>query len=272
MMRHDANTAWQWWLQEILEHGESVAPRGLSTLEVPQHTVVLDMRYPIVTIPDRKLSYTFMAAEALWIVTGDNRTETIVPYNSRMAAYSDDGKTFFGAYGPRFMKQLAYVVNTLHHDNSTRQAVLTLWRQNPQPSKDIPCTVALSFMLRQGRLNLHVFMRSSDAWFGVPYDWYNFTILTLRVATLLNDRRHRDHLPPVGLGTMHFTAASGHLYEPQYTPARQCVAAVSTRCAPVPDEAVQNWPYVLGALLACRDRVENEWWPIRPRKEVVHAS
>jgi thymidylate synthase len=40
-------------------------------------------------------------------------------------------------------QQLDYVVEALVKDNDSRQAVLTIWRPSPAPSKDIPCTVSI---------------------------------------------------------------------------------------------------------------------------------
>jgi thymidylate synthase len=51
--------------------------------------------------------------------------------------FSDDGITFFGAYGPKIITQTSYIVNTLCNDQDSRQAVLSIWRENPKSSADI---------------------------------------------------------------------------------------------------------------------------------------
>ena len=75
-----------------------------------------------------------MAAEALWILSGDNKVETIAPYNKNIKQFSDDGIIFQGAYGPRIISQLDYVIESLRKDRESRQAVLTIWNPNPKPS------------------------------------------------------------------------------------------------------------------------------------------
>lgn len=199
-------------LHDTLINGDEVRPRGKLTWERPQATVEVDMRRPVLTIPERKLSYKFMAAEAHWILSGDNRVETIAPHNPRIAEFSDDGETFFGAYGPKIVSQLDYVVNKLLKDRDSRQAGLTIWRECPPETKDVPCTVAIFFQIRNAKVNCHVFMRSSDIWLGLPYDVFNFSMLAHLVCCRLN-KAMVEHLNAVEPGTLYLTAASSHLYE-----------------------------------------------------------
>lgn len=207
------NSAWLVCAGDLIDLGRQVDPRGQLTYELPQRTVTIDMRRPVLTLPSRKLSYQFMAAEAHWILSGDDRVSTIAPYNKHIGAFSDDGLTFAGAYGPRIHEQLLYIVTKLTQDPSSRQAGLTIWMPNPQPSKDIPCTVAIWFQVREGKLNLHVFMRSSDVWLGLPYDLFNFSMLGHLVCSMLRKMDFTRQLNALEPGTLYLTAASLHLYD-----------------------------------------------------------
>lgn len=209
-MAKDFQQTWRELISEVLVLGCKVSPRGKLTLEIPQHTIQVDMRKPVLVQPDRKLSYKFMAAEAFWILTGDNRVETIAKYNANISQFSDDGVVFFGAYGPKVVDQLSYVVSKLRADKDTRQAGLVIWRENPPATKDVPCTVSIFFNIRHGLLNCHVFMRSSDIWLGVPYDVFNFSMLSHLVCSLLNDGPEPSNVMP---GTLYLTAASSHIYQ-----------------------------------------------------------
>lgn len=213
------NHEWARTLRLILDEGVLVSPRGKNTYEIPQHTVTVPMRYPVLTIPGRKLSYKFMAAEAFWILSGDNTVAGIAPWNKNIADFSDDGKTFFGAYGPKIQDQINYVVRKLHEDPDTRQAGLTIWRENPPQTKDVPCTVAIFASIRRGRLNLSVYMRSSDVWLGLPYDTFTFSMLAHLICCRLNERP--DNNGTVFPGTLYLTAASSHLYEDQWAQAEE---------------------------------------------------
>lgn len=217
----DFSEVWLDALDRTLHTGVQVAPRGKVTREIPQRTLEVNMRKPVLRVPKRELNYRFMAAEAFWILTGDDQVATIAPYNSRLAEFSDDGVRFFGAYGPKIVAQLPYVVAKLNEDPMSRQAGLTIWRENPPATKDVPCTVAIFCSLREGLLNLHVFMRSSDLWLGIPYDVFNFAMLGHYVCCLLNrNRLTSDFVTP---GVLYLTAASSHLYQTNWDAAVVCL-------------------------------------------------
>jgi len=127
-------------LECLVKNGAMTMPRGYQCLELsPFCTVLTDIQNNILTNPFRKASKRFMAAELLWILLGREDVEMIGFYSKKVKAYSDDGLTFFGAYGPKIMGQLSYVENALRRDPWTRQAVLTIWRENPPQTKDVPC-------------------------------------------------------------------------------------------------------------------------------------
>lgn len=266
---NDTTHAWVVTLRKILADGADVGPRGRPTKELQHHTFKCAMADPVVKSAERGLSYKFMAAEALWILNGDNSVAGIAPYNSRISEFSDDGKTFFGAYGPRVVDQLDYVVNALLKDRETRQAVMTTWRRNPPATKDVPCTVALAFMARHGRLHCHAFMRSSDAWLGLPYDVFNFTMITARVACLVNSTSQEK----LELGDLCLTAASSHLYSENFKGAQECSLFSSAAAPSVNNTELQalvrqsDWATIHAAMIACRDNRARQWakpWVIRP--------
>jgi thymidylate synthase len=218
---HSANFEWLSELSWVLNKGNSVAPRGQVTKEALQQTATVNMRRPVVTLEERKLSTKFLGGEAYWILSGDNRVETIAPYNKNIINYSDDGQTFFGAYGPRIMSQLDYVVDKLKSDADTRQAVLTIWRENPPATKDVPCTVAVHFMIRDHKLNCHVYMRSNDLWLGFPYDVFNFSMLSHLVCCRLNAFVVENGGVIIEPGMLYHTASSRHIYEQHFEQAEK---------------------------------------------------
>lgn len=269
----EADFAWTEALERIGLTGHLVAPRGQPTLEVLHATTTCALASPVVTIAERKLSYSFAAAESLAILAGDDRVETVARFNPNIAKFSDDGVRFSGAYGPRVAAQLKYVVGTLVADRDTRQAVASIWTPNPAPSKDIPCTLALVFSIRGDRLDVHAFMRSSDVWLGLPYDLFNFSVIGLYVAC-----HHNLLLPPheavrVRPGYLYLTAASSHLYEANAEAALAIfdaeVEAERVAAATLDPEVVIDgrWDAIDASLVACRDRTEAATapvWKIRP--------
>lgn len=226
-----ATTAWHSLLAALLSDGRAVAPRGQATVEVLHHvSLTVDLRRPVVTDPARRLNYRFMAAEALWIAAGRDDLAPLTAVNPKMADFSDDGRTLAGAYGPRIRPQVPYVVDCLVRDRDTRQAALTIWTPSPGPSKDVPCTIAMVFSIRERRLYQHVFMRSSDAWLGIPYDIFSFSLLAAEVACRYNIRP--VVVRPIGLGHLTITCTSSHLYEQHFEAARSIVANALDRPPP----------------------------------------
>lgn len=257
----DFSRTWLNAINDILTNGDLVSPRGKQTKEIPQRTIEVDMRKPVLLVPDRSLSYRFMAAEAFWILSGDDRVETIAPYNSRISEFSDDGERFFGAYGPKIQAQLPYVVEKLLADQDSRQAGLTIWRECPPQTKDVPCTVAAFFAVRGGKLNVHVFMRSSDVWLGVPYDVFNFSMLGHLVCGLLNEHRLSDNL--LSPGALFLTAASSHLYESNWGDAKLCLAATPLDQSETPKPLWNDPRFLLEELKILRDTRPGDshrWW------------
>jgi thymidylate synthase len=221
MEAKSANDAWTEMLGDLLSWGRYAKPRAMGTKELLGYQTVVDMKQPVVTVAKRIEGkfHGFMCAEAAWILSGDNRVTTIAPYSRMIAKFSDDGRYFRGAYGPKIVDQLTYVVDSLVADPDTRQAVINIWRENPRPTKDVPCTLSAQWVIRNGVLHCFDTMRSSDAWLGWPFDVFNFSVLSHAVALLI---RERGATPPA-IGELRLTAASQHVYERNFAQAQSCV-------------------------------------------------
>lgn len=192
-------------IMNLIQNGQRISPRGLATRELLGAALVIpNIQDNIIQIPERKLNYHFMVAEALWILMGRDDVEMISHYNKNIAQFSDDGLKFEGAYGPRIKYQLPRVIDKLTKEPNTRQAVISIWDRMPTlATKDVPCTVSLQFLIRDNRLSLIVYMRSSDAWLGLPYDIFTFTSIQSALAYELK----------IKPGKLLLWLASCHLYE-----------------------------------------------------------
>lgn len=216
----DINSQWLTLLDRLIDAPQT-HPRGTNCYEVLNLSTCITMRLPILTVPCRKLSYQFMFAEAWWILSGDNRVSTISPFSKKIKDYSDNGVTYFGAYGPKVKKQLDYVIGSLIADPWTRQAVMTIWRENPGPTKDVPCTISVQFLIRNGHLHCIDTMRSSDAWLGWPYDVFNFSMLSTYIVVEI----FRLTGTRLELGNLYMNLGSSHLYEENKINAITCLSS-----------------------------------------------
>jgi len=203
-------------LLDVMTFGQETHPRGFNCKELSPY--IIELHHPennILSDSVRKINKAFAAAEFLWMFHGKNDVEYISRFNSKITEYSDDGKIFYGAYGPKIIDQLPYVEKTLKEDPWTRQAILTIWRENPPKSKDIPCTIMLHFIRRPiDTLNLIVYMRSNDIWLGLPYDIHNFTCIQMTIANKLK----------LQLGSYTHVDGSLHAYEKDYEKIHRCIS------------------------------------------------
>lgn len=215
------NSTWTNLLRHILHIGAPVWPRGEETRELLGIESTFSLRNPVLTVLDRKLNYRFMAAEALWILRGSNRVSELTPYIKGYGKYAQDGRHVQWAYGPKVTEQLCYVVETLIADPQSRQAVLSIWRENPRYTP--PCTMTMQFLIRDhSGFNCITNMRSSDTWMGYPYDAFTFSMIAIYVLLLLKDKSPRL-FSTIPLGWMHINAGSQHLYRQHWIQATDCI-------------------------------------------------
>jgi hypothetical protein len=107
-----------------------------------------------------------------------------------------------GAYGPRIRGQVEALVRGLDRDPSSRQNTLFIGRPGDQYTSDMPCTIALNFLIRQGSVDCFAFMRSSDVLKGLPTDIIQFGVLTQVLAHCFDYKARYVYV----------MAASHHLY------------------------------------------------------------
>lgn len=193
-----------------------VSPRGIKVQERTAVTIKVENGLENVLVnSSRDLNYRIMVSEWLWIALGRADLAPLLRYNKRMAEFSDNSISLYGAYGQRLGAQLRGAEQKLAKDPDTRQACAVIWNSEDvfSSSKDIPCTLSLQWLIRQEKLNCIVSMRSSDVWLGLPYDFFVFSQLTNMLAARLK--------VPVGWLCMHL--GSSHLYETNIEAARSAI-------------------------------------------------
>ncbi len=138
-------------------------------------------------------------------MSGAVPVEHVNEIRSRQPGMETGDRFFQGAYGPRIGDQLEKVEAQLRRDRNTRQAVVSLWSETDrEPSwKDRPCTTEFQLMLRDGALDIFVFMRANDLWTGTCYDVFQFGQIQAAMA----------HVLGIPHGTYHHYATSLHIYE-----------------------------------------------------------
>lgn len=176
--------------KEILDNGTEAHPTKGKTKELSG--VLLKLTDPLGRLSRTEGKGTIFSClgELLWYLSGSNKLDQIEYYIQNYSKYSDDGKTIFGAYGPKLFGaegQIPSIILALQRQSSTRKAVVQLFSSSDIKAqhKDIPCTCTLQFLIRGGKLSLYTTMRSNDAFRGLPHDIFAFTMLQELVARKL---------------------------------------------------------------------------------------
>ena len=144
--------------------------------------------------PTRDANPVFHLLESLWMLAGENKNDFLLPYNARMAEYSEPDGTIHGAYGHRWIhhfdhNQVSQVIYELSKRPTSRQAVIAMWDPNEDTDhkkKDRPCNTHIYFDTRGGGLNMTVCCRSNDAlWGAYGANAVHFSILQELIASEL---------------------------------------------------------------------------------------
>jgi thymidylate synthase len=229
-------------IKTLLEEGNDVSPRGMLTKELtPACITITNPRKRIIPSAVRKLNFGFMCGELIWMLQASNDVNFIGHYNSNWKNFTDDGATLNGAYGKRIfnwdagirigsnnndkeeksyssqvnINQFQKAYEQLKNDPDTRQATIVLFDpyNDYKVTKDKPCTNLLRFMIRDGKLNMTVFMRSNDIIMGTPYDIFNFTMMQELMASMLG----------IDVGIYNHIADSLHIYETHFDLGKQII-------------------------------------------------
>lgn len=212
---------WYRALQLVRQGGEPVSPRVTATIEVRHVTLFIDRPWLVpFDIPGRGLNPFIGAVEAAQLVGQTSEPEVVWSGTKAMHKFTDHG-VYHGAYGIRLHGQLGPLVEKLEDDKATRQAVLTVYssgRDLGADVRDVPCTLSLQFVIRNGALELRTSMRSNDVWLGLPYDLVQFAALQGAVAKALD----------IPMGEYVHTVGSLHLYADDWAKADEVQPIVST--------------------------------------------
>lgn len=163
------------------------------------------------------------AAETAWQFMGTKDPEFIVGKAPRLwRKFIEDGE-LKTAYGYRWRQhfgrdQLELAMEELQSNPTNRQLFISAWDPatdglgGPQP-KNIPCPVGFSLTRTADVLHCSVFVRSSDVFVGLPYDVMGYALTVDAIAASCGLRP----------GTLLFTLAHPHLYEPHFQDTWDCV-------------------------------------------------
>lgn len=217
----------------VLEDGQDVPSRDGFSREVCGYAARLANPWSnFMFNPVRNMSAAYAAGEFIWYLSGSDKGEHMVAYAKQYERFLESDGHAHGAYGYRLgdeatppvpygngpmetdrpggYSQFHQALRTLAKHPLSRQVILQLWdfRRDLAATetlafKDIPCTLTLQLLQRDGKLNMIVNMRSNDLWLGLPYDVFCFTTLQQIIAMALK----------LDVGWYQHQAGSLHVYD-----------------------------------------------------------
>lgn len=225
----DINDAFKGILKSISSLGSISAPRGLEQTEVLNYSFRIDnLSEQEITIEGVSINYEYAKEFFRFIMSGERElSKKLIELNKNAANFGGGGnmesvklpENYSIFYGPRILEQLNHIVDELKRDKDTRRAtisvldgindnkLLTPLSNGEIFNTEYPCTISLSFMIRDNRLHMFVNMRSQNMFNVFPYDFYNFVSLQKHILSELS-----EVYPTLSLGYYYSNIISAHYY------------------------------------------------------------
>jgi thymidylate synthase len=162
----------------------------------------------VITTPARKFNKDYADYEWEWYLKGDRDAKEISErakiWKQMMVPNTTEVNSNYGFFW-NYNDQLNKAIEELQRNKDTRRAIVVhyILDELDRYKYDTPCNDVLNFYVKDGKLQLTVFARSIDLWFGFCNDQYTF-------AKLMELVSKKTGYP---VGQMHWFITNCHLYE-----------------------------------------------------------
>jgi hypothetical protein len=216
IVTRNVNTLFSTALWRLKTSGVQTQTRNGPALYIPEPvlTTVLEPTERVLFYGRRNPNPIFHLMESIWMLAGRDDVKFLRQFNSRIGQFSDDGERFNAPYGFRMrhqfgVDQLVGLIFHLTKEPNSRQAVIQLWDANDleKDTKDRACNTQMIFAIKNNKLDLTIFNRSNDFWWGYcGANIVHFTVIQEFVAIALG----------LDVGRYHTVTTNLHLYENLY--------------------------------------------------------
>jgi len=178
-------------VSHVLNEGVRINPRGKETLECVGCSITLtnidnsSLNFRDSLVSDRQDKYeNYRDREIKWYESGCLNAKC-APSSNIWEGIADQDGNIQSNYGYIILKKImkyekagissfGHAIDLLVKDESSRQVILhyNLPENYEMTSNDIPCTICTQVLIREGKLSFIVYQRSSDLYYGLPYDMY----------------------------------------------------------------------------------------------------
>lgn len=211
-------------LNEVYSKYEhETAPRGMNIREIMNCSMIIENPYSnLFKNEARDLPLKYLKKELALYLSGRCDVDGFGKASKFWNKIANDDGTINSAYGnlifkmldtPNKFSQWRWAFYSLVQDKDTRQAVMHFNRPMHQylGVKDFPCTLEMTFHIRDNKLNATVVMRSNDVIKGTTFDVPFFMLLQQMMLNAI-----QKVYPDVKMGTYTHIAHSMHLYESDF--------------------------------------------------------
>lgn len=202
-------------LTKINLDGSTVITRGNEQKEILSHLMKIDNSQDrVITLPSRNNNIFALISETLWVLGGKDEMDYLSHYLPRATDFSDNGKTWRAAYGPRLrnwygVDQFKEIARLILEDQNTKRAVMVIYDplKDYVDTKDVPCNNWIHFIARNGKLHMNVTIRANDAIWGFGgINSFEWSVLHEMMAYWTN----------LEIGTLSWYTGTIHIYERHY--------------------------------------------------------
>ena len=158
-----------------------------------------------------------------WILSGSSDMTEMKEITKRAIQFDREIDGRNPHYGPRIVQQIDECVKELYENPNTRRAVILILDADDQvflpPKRDrfahetieYPCTISLTYFIRNGYLHASTVMRSQNVCSVICYDNYNFCRLQEEVVKAYNLKADLLGTPRAHLGFYYHYMINAHI-------------------------------------------------------------
>jgi len=145
-----------------------------------------------------RLEYSYADTFYRWMINGCTDSTELIEKYPNITKFMKKPKSdqlpenFNTFYGPRILSQLPLIEKELREKPDTRRAVIMILDSedlnllDKNESLEFPCTDSATFFIRNGKLNVHVHMRSQNMGQVIKLDMYLWGRFTCELSERLN--------------------------------------------------------------------------------------
>ena len=180
-----------------------------------------DGKFPLLTT--KKVSFRNIFFELKWFMMDDCNVKFLQDNkvhiwdgNAEQWGKNDLGKIYgkqFRSSGPKEVDQIAYCLDLIKTDPTSRRIVISLWNPSDLAEQALPCChgTVIQFFVIDGYLSLQMYQRSADVCLGLPYNIASYSLFLIMMA----------HCAGLNPGKVKIVLGDSHIYENHVVPATE---------------------------------------------------